>query len=735
MEVSKTNTLSFYNDQGVLTLSAKQYDTGRKFIFNIINDYELCDLTGYSVYLRMRKADKTEFQGEECCSIDGSKVIVDTSVSNGDQILSCPGMNLCELHLTDSNGKSVTTWNFIINVEARVHNGDGILSKNSWDMMDTIESTVKDFNKKLDEHYFVFTSDKDIANGVPSLDANKKIPSDELPVASTTLGGVKSGTDITVDVDGNVSVNDDSHKHKLNNISDVTATASELNVLDGITASTTELNYTDGVKSNIQDQLDDKAPLASPELTGMPKAPTASAGTNTTQIATTAFVQTAVSEGIAASDALRFCGTLGTTGTITALPTTYKTGWTYRVVTDGTYAGQECEIGDLIIALIDREDTGNLDSDWCVAQTNIDGAITGIKSGDAYIEISQTGSVVTIKHKDVARTNTTSTANLSHGDTFTAVKSVTSDDKGHVTGVETETVTLPTYKAGNNVTFTPNVDNDEITIKSSHESITTGTDTTSTASPSAGGTFTTVDSVTRDSNGHVTKVNTKTVTLPSTSVTVDSALSSTSTNPVQNKVVNSALGTKIGSSDSITFDDTTSTYSTLSDANTAAETSIGNIKTGNSIVSFFKNAKQSFSAIIQGLKILGTNVGAISGITDSLTATSSNVALSANGGNNLQGQINTLNSNLNALLPTGWKIIFKSFTFSSDVTPEYFDLETTYKSIPNVLSARIGETNVINDIHIKGIYSQSDCKTIKVTRDSASSYANTPIVFVLLVKE
>jgi hypothetical protein len=41
-----------------------------------------------------------------------------------------------------------------------------------------------------------------------------------------------------------------------------------------------------------------------------------------------------------------------------------------------------------------------------------------------------------------------------------------------------------------------------------------GTDTTSTASPAHGGTFTAIDSITKDSNGHVTKVNTKTVTLP-----------------------------------------------------------------------------------------------------------------------------------------------------------------------------------------------------------------------------
>jgi hypothetical protein len=40
-------------------------------------------------------------------------------------------------------------------------------------------------------------------------------------------------------------------------------------------------------------KIDTKAPLASPALTGTPTAPTAAAGTNTTQLATTAFVTTA----------------------------------------------------------------------------------------------------------------------------------------------------------------------------------------------------------------------------------------------------------------------------------------------------------------------------------------------------------------------------------------------------------------------------------------------------------
>jgi hypothetical protein len=75
------------------------------------------------------------------------------------------------------------------------------------------------------------------------------------------------------------------------------------------TVSTTELGYLDGVTSAIQTQIDSKlatatasstyAPLASPALTGVPTAPTATAGTNTTQVATTAYVGTAISNLVA----------------------------------------------------------------------------------------------------------------------------------------------------------------------------------------------------------------------------------------------------------------------------------------------------------------------------------------------------------------------------------------------------------------------------------------------------
>jgi hypothetical protein len=85
---------------------------------------------------------------------------------------------------------------------------------------------------------------------------------------------------------------------ELNILDGVTATTAELNILDGVTATTAELNFVDGVTSAIQTQLNAKAPLASPALTGTPTAPTASAGTNTTQLATTAFVNAEISADV-----------------------------------------------------------------------------------------------------------------------------------------------------------------------------------------------------------------------------------------------------------------------------------------------------------------------------------------------------------------------------------------------------------------------------------------------------
>ena len=73
-----------------------------------------------------------------------------------------------------------------------------------------------------------------------------------------------------------------------------------LNTLNELAAA---LNDDANFATTVTTSLGLKAPLASPALTGTPTAPTAASGTNTTQIATTAFVQSAVSGAGSYNDA------------------------------------------------------------------------------------------------------------------------------------------------------------------------------------------------------------------------------------------------------------------------------------------------------------------------------------------------------------------------------------------------------------------------------------------------
>lgn len=75
--------------------------------------------------------------------------------------------------------------------------------------------------------------------------------------------------------------------------------------------------------------------------------PTANLGAATKQ-----YVDTQISTAVGTSDAMVFKGTLGTGGTVTAVPTTgVVKGDTYKVITAGTWAGSTCKVGDLLIAL------------------------------------------------------------------------------------------------------------------------------------------------------------------------------------------------------------------------------------------------------------------------------------------------------------------------------------------------------------------------------------------------
>lgn len=73
--------------------------------------------------------------------------------------------------------------------------------------------------------------------------------------------------------------------------------------------------------------------------------------------------------GSSVEGVLVFKGTLGISddgATVLILPDTHEEGWTYLVVTAGTYAGQLCEKGDFVICVSSGESASDLD--WTVVQ-------------------------------------------------------------------------------------------------------------------------------------------------------------------------------------------------------------------------------------------------------------------------------------------------------------------------------------------------------------------------------
>ena len=141
-----------------------------------------------------------------------------------------------------------------------------------------------------------------LTNSVVNADINASAAIDKTKISGTAITAGDTGTvTSTMIADGTI----------LN--ADINASAAIDWTKLGIssTVSSTEIGYVDGVTSAIQTQLDAKlatataastyAPLASPALTGVPTAPTAAANTNTTQVATTAYVQTEITDLIAAA--------------------------------------------------------------------------------------------------------------------------------------------------------------------------------------------------------------------------------------------------------------------------------------------------------------------------------------------------------------------------------------------------------------------------------------------------
>ena len=176
------------------------------------------------------------------------------------------------------------------------------------------------------------------------------------------------------------------------------------------TVSSTEIGYVDGVTSAIQTQIDAKlatttaastyAPIASPTLTGVPLAPTAAANTNTTQIATTAYVQTELTDLLG--------GAPGALDTLNELATALGNDANYSTTITTALAGKLALAGGTMTGAIamgtnkitgmgtptvstDAATKGYVDG-VTVAPSNLTGPITSVGSATSVAAQTGTGS-------------------------------------------------------------------------------------------------------------------------------------------------------------------------------------------------------------------------------------------------------------------------------------------------------------------------------------------------------
>jgi hypothetical protein len=68
---------------------------------------------------------------------------------------------------------------------------------------------------------------------------------------------------------------------------------------------------------------------------------------------------------------------------------------------------------------------------------------TDLSTGGNFTTNQSGNETITINHADITRTNTTTTASPAYGASFTAIDTLTTNARGHVTGANTKTVTLP----------------------------------------------------------------------------------------------------------------------------------------------------------------------------------------------------------------------------------------------------------------------------------------------------
>ena len=197
-------------------------------------------------------------------------------------------------------------------------------------------------------------------------------------------------------------------------------------------------------------------------------------GTAVLDVYTKTEVDNQIASQLRAANAMTFKGGVGNVvGSVEALPTSnVRVGDTYKVTGPGTYGGHaNCIVGDMLIATgTEDPDTGYITGtvSWVYIPSGNDDAANALtlqyNSTSGEIELVDGNSVVAgtiaagtdiaftnqsgtpvINHASVTRTNTTGAAQTQTSGrtlTFDVITGITTSATGHVTGVETTTVTV-----------------------------------------------------------------------------------------------------------------------------------------------------------------------------------------------------------------------------------------------------------------------------------------------------
>lgn len=134
---------------------------------------------------------------------------------------------------------------------------------------------------------------------------------------------------------------------------------------------------------SIENDLAEKAPISNPVFSGVVKV-------GEEEVALKSYVEGLFANLVSAEP--------GIVDSSNPLPSEYKAGQHFRVAEAGTYAGVECEVGDLILVVQNYNSETASDTDFMVLQANIDGAVTSTSDvttiGEVVVFDSVTGKVI-----------------------------------------------------------------------------------------------------------------------------------------------------------------------------------------------------------------------------------------------------------------------------------------------------------------------------------------------------